>query len=68
MPVKQLYFSERKKPLVEAAERLADAHDISFSRFVTDALEAYVPKLAAEPGPASPEHWAQVAVEPDAAA
>lgn len=67
MPVKQLYFSERKKPLVEAAERLADAHDISFSRFVTDALEAYVPKVAAEPAPTPPEQWAEIASAPHSA-
>ncbi|MER7331632.1 MULTISPECIES: hypothetical protein [unclassified Micromonospora] len=68
MPVKQLYYSKRKKPLVEAAERVASAHDISFSRLVTDALEAYVPKIAASPAPTPPERWDEIGTDsPNAA-
>lgn len=64
MPNKSLYVPPRDEALWDAAQRLADRKRISLSRFVLDALEAHVPKVAAEPAPTPPDRWAEIAAEP----
>lgn len=68
MPTKNLYYSEDDTALMKAAERVAKRKKISFSRLVTDALEAHVPKVAEEPAPAPPDRWAEVAADTPTAA
>lgn len=67
MPTKNLYYSEDDEALVEAAKRLARRKKISFSRLVTDALEAHLPKVAAEPAPTPADRWNALAADSNAA-
>ncbi len=63
MAQKNLYVSDRDKPVWKAAERVARRRNVSVAQLVVDALSDYLPRAAAEPDPA--DRWADIA--PDAA-
>lgn len=59
-----LYIPERDEPLWEAAQRVADLHEVSLYSVVRDALTDQLPKIATKPTPA--EQWSQIVPEPEA--
>lgn len=61
---KMLYIPERDEPLWQAAQRVADLHEVSLYSVIRDALTDHLPRIATKPTPA--ERWSQLASKPEA--
>ena len=65
MATKTLYVREPDEPVWDAATRLAKRRKTTVSRLVAEALEDYLPRMAAEPTPE--DRWANIAADTPAA-
>lgn len=61
MAYKTHYVPDRDLPLWDAAKRMAGRLQISESQLVRDALEDYLPRIAATPGPE--DRWAAIGAD-----